>query len=340
MPSLHPIRLETQFHARVWGGQRLQPSTPPIGEAWIIHDQSRIIEGPAAGQRLAELVTTHGPALLGRRVMQQSGARFPLLIKLLDTADWLSLQVHPDDEQARRLEGPDQLGKTEAWHFIEAASGAQVIGGLRPGVTPSALAEAIRHGGLLEQVQYLPVTAGETIFMPAGTIHALGPGLLLYEVQQSSDLTYRVYDWDRPLAAGRALHIEQSVAVSQAAAQPGLTRPPTPRPGEAAILTSCPYFTLELVVGGDQSITCDTQGESFHALTVIDGSTTITPLPAGGSSSDESTPWRHQLGRFESLVIPAATGGYMLQPGGPVRLLKASVGLHRASMGLEKASVA
>ncbi len=127
---------------------------------------------------------------MGANTVAHTGTRFPLLIKILDCAQWLSLQVHPDDEAAERLEGPGYFGKTEAWHVLDAAPGAQLIAGMRPDTTAEALAAAIRDGTILDFVQYQDVRAGDTVFMPARTIHTLGPGLLIYEVQQTSDLTY------------------------------------------------------------------------------------------------------------------------------------------------------
>lgn len=320
MPSLEGLRLATEFHARVWGGRRLRVDVSPIGEAWIVHEQNRVADGPEAGRSLAEVAAAHGPDLLGRRVVRQSGPRFPLLIKLLDTADWLSLQVHPNDEQARQLEGPAQLGKTEAWHILEAEPGARVICGLHPGIEREALAEAIRTGTILDLVQYLPARAGDTIFMPAGTIHALGPGLLLYEIQQTSDLTYRVFDWNRPQTAGRALHIQQSLTVADPRAGGRVAPPPTVGDGAGVTLTACPYFTLDLIAAHERTVRLDTLGESFHALTVIEGEASV----AGDH-------WRRRLARLETVVVPAACGAYTIRPHGASRILKASV--EEASVG-------
>jgi mannose-6-phosphate isomerase len=314
MVALEALRLTPRFHARVWGGQRLRPADPPIGEAWVVHEENPIEEGPVAGRTLAEVAAEYGADLLGERVVRASGGRFPLLIKLLDTADWLSLQVHPDDEQARRLEGPAHLGKTEAWHFLEAEPGARVIFGLRPGVGREALAEAIRSGTILDLVRYHPVQVGETLFTPAGTIHALGPGLLLYEVQQTSDITYRVFDWNRPQTAGRALHIEQSLAVADPAAGGRATPPPSVGDGQRAEVAACPFFTLDVIAARTRSVSLDTGGESFHILTAIDGAALV-----------EGRGWRQHLARLETIVIPAVCGAYTIRPVGSARLLKASV---------------
>ncbi len=158
------------------------------------------------------------------------------------------------------------------------------------------------------------MSPGDTVFMPARTIHALGPGLLIYEVQQTSDITYRVFDWNRPASPGRPLHIEKSLAV----ADPSASAPARPAPnladGERAELAACPYFTLELIVGGERPIAGDTAGQTFHALTVIEGAAEV--VARGGAL---------RLNRFDSAVIPAACGAYEIRPVDGCRVLKASV---------------
>jgi mannose-6-phosphate isomerase len=309
------LRLVPEYRDYVWGGDRLRPGQTPTAEAWVVYEKDRVAGGPLAGQSLAEVARAYGPALLGERAVRRTGTRFPLLVKLLDCANWLSLQVHPNDEQAARLEGPGQFGKTEAWHVLEAAEGSQLIAGVRPGTPIEALRRAIREGGLLELVQYLDVRGGDTLFMQPGTIHALGPGLLIYEVQQTSDLTYRVYDWGRPETPERPLHIDKSLAV----VDPDSFTRPRPLPplmdGEPARLVSCPYFTLEMLQASVKPFELDTRAETFHALTVIRGAARFS---AGGETLE--------LRRFETALVPAGTGEYRLEPKGPFQALRAGVG--------------
>jgi mannose-6-phosphate isomerase len=306
--------LTPEYRDYVWGGDRLKPGSRPIAEAWVVYEQDRIASGPFRGRTLADVAVEYGFALLGTRAVQRTGARFPLLIKLLDCAQWLSLQVHPNDEQAVRLEGAGQFGKTEAWHFIEASPGAEILCSLRPGTPREQFEQAVRGGTLADLMQRLPVHAGDSLFISPGMIHALGPGLLLYEVQQSSDITYRVFDWNRPASEGRKLHIEQSLAVTDINAEAKIVPRPQLRDGDRQALATCSYFTLELAALERNLMLLDTQGESFHALTLIEGQAKI-----------EGNGWQLTLGRFETAVIPAACGVYRIQPQGLARVLKASV---------------
>jgi mannose-6-phosphate isomerase len=301
LPRLLP--LTPQYRERVWGGQRLQVSggAVPIGEAWIAYGQSVVSAGAVQGQTLDDLLRTNGPELLGESVGapagRQSGtqAGFPLLIKLLDCADWLSVQVHPDDAQARSMVGPGERGKTEAWHMLQAAPGAEILAGVKAGTTPAQLAQAIRDGTVLEVAERHHVEAGDTVFIPAGTLHALGPGLLLYEVQQSSDTTYRVYDWDRPASSGRALHLEESVAVTDAGRR-GDLRPDSRTHGQGE-LTASEYFVLEGVKLADagEMYQSETRGRSFRIVTVTVGEIEL-------SSGDETL----RLGTFQTALVTAA----------------------------------
>jgi mannose-6-phosphate isomerase len=308
-----PLIVTPEYRDYVWGGQRLRPGQL-TAEAWIVYEHDRVAAGPLQGRTLAEVAAEYGAALLGARAIERTGRRFPLLIKLLDCAAWLSLQVHPNDEQARRLAGPDQFGKTEAWHILEAAPDAEILGGLREGTTAETLARAVRGGTLLEYMRHLNVQTGETIFIRSGTIHTIGPGLLLYEVQQTSDLTYRVFDWNRPASEGRALHIEQSLAVVDLKAVPPIVPPPAFVDGQTAALIECEYFTLERLTAEANSIDLATRGESFHALTVIEGQAVI-----------ESEAGRVVLNRLETVLMPTACGAYRVQPQGRLQMLKAAV---------------
>lgn len=309
------LQLVPEFHHRVWGGQRLQNSSTPIGEAWVVFENNMVSSGVHAGKKLSEVLQLEGESLLGSKAWNATGERFPLLIKLLDCSDWLSIQVHPNDEQAEQLAGPGQFGKTEAWHVLEADEGAKVIAGIRKGTTPEALKEAILAAKVEPLSEYVEVKAGDTVFMPAGTMHALGPGLFIYEVQQTSDITYRVYDWDRPASAGRKLHLEESALVTRAD-ESGQVHPyPHLNETDVKPLVECQYFLTEVLQTSSVPLELQTNGESFHVVTVIEGE---AELQQGSDSI--------VLGKFETALIPANAGSYTLKSrAGRMRALRSSL---------------
>ena len=295
------LPLEPQFRERVWGGQLLRAADPPIGEAWVAFGDSVVASGPRAGRKLTDLTAEHGAELLGSAVHLRYGRRFPLLAKILDCADWLSVQVHPNDEQARRMVGPDEFGKTEAWFFLTAAPDARILLGVRAGTTPAELASAIRGGRVAEVAEQVPVRSHEAVLIPAGTLHALGPGLLLYEIQQQSDTTYRAYDWGRPQTTGRKLHIEESVEVTTTDVPSRPKSVVTGTPGSADAV-ECAFFDLDLVRAVADPLDLDTGGGSFHLLTTIEGAAEIL-------AGDELV----RLERFETVLVAGAAGAYRVR---------------------------
>src|SRR4026207_389757 len=265
------LKLAPAYRDYVWGGDRLRPGHNPTAEAWVVWEEDQIEAGSLAGKTLGDTAVEFGEALLGTKAMSRTETRFPLLIKLLDCAQWLSLQVHPNDQQAIELEGPGQFGKTEAWHILDSQPNSTLIAGLKPNTSAETVATSIRNGTIIEHVQYAAVSVGDTIFMPAGTLHALGPGLLIYEVQQTSDWTYRVYDWGRPQTEKRPLHIEKSIRVTRADSRAPILSMPECGDGTQQTLVQCEYFTLDILCTSTKSIDLNTKRESFHAITVIEG---------------------------------------------------------------------
>lgn len=308
-----PLLLVPEYRDYVWGGEYLRPGHR-TAEAWIVYEQDTIASGPHAGRTLLDLAGSHGSSLLGRRVIQRTGNRFPLLIKLLDCANWLSLQVHPDDQQAQRLEGPGQFGKTEAWHILNAQPGSSLLFGLKPATTPQDLDNAVRSGKVMDLVMRHTVQNGDTIFIRPGMIHALGPGLLIYEVQQTSNITYRVWDWDRPASAGRALHIEQSLEVLDPYAEAHVLPKPVAAGSGRQVLVHCPYFTLEMLTVNTVPLPLRTDGETFHILTITQGEAKVS-----------GEQWDFNLKPYDTLVLPADCGEYQLETNHSATLLKASV---------------
>jgi mannose-6-phosphate isomerase len=311
-----PFTLTPEYRNYVWGGSRLRPEVIPTAEAWIIYAGNRIATGPYAGRALSDLSLEFGVELLGTKAVAQTGDRFPVLVKILDCAQWLSLQVHPNDEQARKLEGESFFGKTEAWHVLEAEPNAELIAGIKPNTSTEQLTAAIKSKSekTLELVEKVKVVPGDTLFMRPGTVHALGPGLLIYEIQQTSDITYRVYDWGRPETETRKLHIDKAVEVSNPNAVSLPVKPPHMDDGDVKRLTHCQYFQLDEIRAEKKTVRLETKGESFHGLTVIEGQIQVS---AGGEA--------FVLNQFETLLIPACCDAYQVQPLKKSRVLKASV---------------
>jgi len=208
-----PFKLEPEFREYIWGGSRLRPDAERTAEAWVVYENNLVVSGPFKGKRLKEVALVAGESLLGQAVMKRTGMKFPLLVKLLDSQKWLSLQVHPNDAQAVRWEGTGSFGKMEGWYIIEAEEGAMLLSGFNPGTSQADISDTIGEKDMLEIVSRKAVKKGDAILITPGTIHAIGPGLMVYEVQQTSDITYRVYDWDRPTTEGRKLHIKQALDV-------------------------------------------------------------------------------------------------------------------------------
>ncbi|HXG13418.1 MAG TPA: type I phosphomannose isomerase catalytic subunit [Gemmataceae bacterium] len=217
-----PLRFLPFLRPMVWGGRRLGevlgqplPSDEPFGESWVISDhpihRSITATGPWAGRSLRELMEQERAALLGPAA--SAHAVFPWLVKFLDANDWLSVQVHPDEEAVKRL-WPGEGGKTEAWLVLDAAPGSRVYAGLLPGIDEQRLRAALQAGTVAECLHQFEPQPGDCIFLSAGTVHAVGGGVLIAEVQQTSDATFRLFDWNRRDAQGRMrpLHIEQALA--------------------------------------------------------------------------------------------------------------------------------
>lgn len=231
---MYPLRFEPLFRRYLWGGRRLsEVLNKPIGdesaaESWEIvdhgPDQSVVAFGSLEGKTLHQLVDQHGDQLLGSRLIEELSSpsipsqlrgRFPLLLKFLDANKDLSVQVHPDDVFGATLDPPD-LGKTEAWYVMHADAGAKIYSGLTEGVTKESFQQAIEQNRFEDVLHSFEPAAGDCVFIPAGTMHAIGAGLLIAEIQQASDTTFRIYDWARVDKDGqsRPLHIDQGVAAT------------------------------------------------------------------------------------------------------------------------------
>ena len=305
---MNGFRVEPVLHPRVWGGRRLgSGGSVAIGEAWLAGPTTQVSAAGFTGT-LDELAREVGPGLVG--IDAPDPRRFPLLVKVLDAAEWLSVQVHPDDRTARTLHGPAAIGKTEAWYVLEADAGAALRLGPRSGASDEAVRRAIAagDGSIVPLLTVEPARAGQTFLVPAGTLHAVGPGLLLYEIQQPSDLTYRVWDWGRPGGPERPLHLREALAAltAQTAGDGnGADTQPVdlgggPPQAWRAVLVRSGQFTLErLQLQRGSRVRLDPATRSVHVLTAIEGS----PVVSGVG-------WRAALEPFATTIIPADGGPY------------------------------
>jgi len=317
-PELYPLRFRPLFQNYLWGGRRLETvlnKTLGVGEhfaeSWEVVDhgehQSVVERGPMAGKTLHQLVTDFNEPLLGSDAPRES---FPLLFKFLDAHRHLSVQVHPNDVQARQLEPPD-LGKTEAWVVLHADPGSVIYAGLKRGFDRDAFEREINRGTAELCLHRFEPRAGDCVLIPAGTVHALGAGLVIAEIQQSSNTTFRLFDWNRvdELGQPRPLHIAQGLAVTDFDRGPvsPLDPQPTDRP-YAEQLVACDKFVVErwrveqpVALGGD---------DRFRILSVLAGAIDVAGDPAG-----------RPLEKGESLLLPAAVGPCRLEPHGACMLL-------------------
>jgi mannose-6-phosphate isomerase len=302
--TIPPFKTEPFFQSRPWGGramaEKLGKELPagPVAESWEVSTHPngvcRISGGPLNGRSLADVVRESGRELLGETIYARYGGEFPLLVKLIDVNALASVQVHPNDAQAQALEGYPR-GKTEAWYIIDRSGGARFSLGLVPGTTAETFQAAISGGRAQDLLATPDVAAGDCLFVPPGTVHAAGNGVLLLEIQQSCDITYRVYDWDREDEQGRRreLHVEKALKVIDFAARPQVFRA-TPGVDVLRSVLACDFFEISEV-----SLASGIDLPSRPACatgTLISGACVL--------DSEDS---RIALARGDSFVIPAGT---------------------------------
>lgn len=293
---MEPIFLEAVCKDYIWGGNQLRErfgkksTADRIAESWELachkDGSSRILNGPDAGKTLTEYLSQHGTACLGTNCREFD--TMPVLIKLIDAKENLSVQVHPDNAYAQRVEG--EPGKTEMWYIVDCEPGASLLYGFQHAITKEEFQTRIAKNTLLEVTNAVPVHKGDVFFIPSGTLHAIGKGILIAEIQQNSNTTYRVYDYGRIGADGkpRALHVEKALDVT-------LCTPPVKHDfGEH--LAQCEYFTVDARNGAFEGVADE---KSFVSLLITDGEGTLT---SGGETV--------AVKKGESYFLPAASGPY------------------------------
>jgi mannose-6-phosphate isomerase len=323
---LYPLRFEPIYQYRPWGGRQLAdllsaplPGAGPIGEAWVLSDrqdhQSHVADGPLRGHTLRQLLEQFPEQVLGDRALRFS--RFPLLLKFLDARDLLSVQVHPSDADKQYLPRGES-GKTEAWVVLEAGPESRVYAGLQPGATADSLRRALRRGRLADQLESFTPKPGDGVFLAAGTVHALGGDVVVFEVQQNSDVTYRFYDWDHVDAKTgqqRAVQVDQAIACTDFAQ--GEVKPVVPvveqeTPVRRERLFKCAHFCLWRL-GGDVPFTVGAAGLP-RVLVCIEGAGRVEH---GGAT--------YAVRRGDVVLLPAVVGRCRFGPIGPVSLLEISL---------------
>ncbi len=325
MVYLYPLRLQASLHETIWGGRRLErdgwkqlpAGDAPIGEAWETEVSTVVQNGPFAGKTLGEVKEELGEALLGWQASAIFGPRFPLLAKFIDANAQLSVQVHPKDAYADLHEG-GKLGKTEFWYILGAEPGASIVYGFQAPTSKAEVAQAIGEVTLDRLLHVEPVQAGDVVFVPAGTVHAIGSGVLLYELQEYSDVTYRMYDYGRLTASGkpRELHIERSLDVAHYNPAGRVKIQPVPLTNgqgyEERCLVACRYFLTREIQLKEGAIASGTTDGSCIILTCLGEEVCV----AYGDDLRDS----ERITRGETMILPAELGQYQLEGQGALLL--------------------
>lgn len=286
MSALYPLQFKTIYKDKIWGGQKIKTylhkdfgNLPNCGETWEISgvktDVSVVANGALEGQSLADILEQYQDQLVGKHVYAHFGNIFPLLVKFIDAADDLSIQVHPNDELAKKRH--NSFGKTEMWYVIEADPGSTLISGFSQQVDEKKYVEKLNSGHLMDILNREQANAGDVFFLPAGRVHTIGKGLLIAEIQQTSDITYRIYDFDRVDANGhkRELHTELALAAIDYKVYPDYKTEYQPKKNEDVHLVKCPYFTTN-VMDYTENVSKDYSNlDSFVIHVCVEGAYTL-----------------------------------------------------------------
>lgn len=323
--QLYPLKFSPVLKDKIWGGNKIKSvlgidfaPLPNCGEAWVLSgvdgNQTGIVNGFLAGNDLNELVEVYMGDLVGDKVYERFGDEFPILVKFIDAADYLSIQVHPDDElAAKRNIG---YGKSEMWYIIDADPGAELISGFSKKVDQQTYLKHLNDKNLKQILNAEKVAAGDVFYMPAGRVHALGPGIFLAEIQQTSDTTYRIYDWDRVDSEGksRELHIEEALDAIDFNVYDDYKSQYQPKQNGTATLVNSPFFTTSLIQL-DQALAKDySELDSFVIYVCVGGSVTIV--------HDGETEPQVTISQGEAILLPASIDRVDIIPSSDSKLLE------------------
>ena len=313
MKNLYPLKFRPIYKERIWGGDKLPAllnktySMARCGESWelsgVQDDVSIVSDGFLKGNSLEELIEVYMGELVGEKIYDQFGTEFPLLIKYIDAGDKLSIQVHPDDELAKERHGA--YGKTEMWYVVQADEGAELISGFNRTIDRDSYLIALQNGKLENLLQYDPVKKGDVFFIPAGRVHAIGKGIVVAEIQQTSDVTYRIFDFNRVDDKGqpRQLHTELALdAIDFKHHKQGHTDY-TPRSNEPVELAKCAYFTTNLLHFSEEIERDFSKNDTFVIYLCLEGSYSLHWEEASVT-----------VQKGETLLIPAAIENFILKP--------------------------
>lgn len=322
---MYPLKFKPILKQTIWGGDRIIPfkhlneNLPNVGESWEISgvpgNESVVANGEFRGKTLRELINIFREELVGESVYKRFSTTFPLLIKFIDAKQDLSIQVHPDDETAKKRH--NSLGKTEMWYVMDATEGAKLRSGFKTKIGPKEYKELVHNSTITDVLAEYEIKKGDVFFLPAGRVHSIGAGAFIAEIQETSDITYRIFDFDRKDANGntRELHTELAKDVIDYEVHDDYRTQYTPEMNEPVELVACPYFTTS-VYDMTETINCDyTELDSFIIYICMEGSCTIT------NNDGDSI----ELQAGESTLLAATTQEVTIEPHDHVKLLETYV---------------
>ena len=322
---MYPFKFEPILKKIIWGGNEIckfknLPPQEGIGESWEIsqvkQDISVVQDGTLKGKNLTELIDEFGAQLLGKHVIEQFGNKFPLLIKFIDARDNLSIQVHPNDALAQERHQP--FGKTEMSYVISAQEGAGLYSGFSQQITPDEYVKRVENNTFMDVLQFHPVKAGDVFFLPAGRVHAIGKGIFIAEIQQTSDITYRIYDYNRKDAngKGRELHTELAKDAIDYTVYPDYKTQYQLKSNDETPLVSCKYFTTNLLDLTQPIKREVAKNDSFSILMCMDGRATLT----------DNNGYKTEIKQGDTFLIPANTQWVEIVPSNSIKLVESYIG--------------